>query len=194
MWYPRHNPGPLPSGQHSQAHSTRRPKVAERRFQGKSPRSGSLPRPGGFWPSWKAPSSPIQRVVSPNPNPDRVAGPIGMSFDACPWGRGAARTYNGFPTAWAAGIWEPNLLNRFSATVGDSGVQTLLECVASLITLEMWAPSEDPFIVHGDNVGALTLISKLKGRGDCIAVAREVAWRQAARRWRPIPTHTSRPN
>ena len=30
--------------------------------------------------------------------------------------------------------------------------------------------------------------SKLKGRGDCLPVAREVAWRQAARRWRPIPT------
>ena len=58
-----------------------------------------------------------------------------------------------------------------------------------LIALEMWAPCETPFVVSGDNLGALNDLSRLKGGGQLVAVAREISWRQAARRWAPIPVH-----
>ena len=41
----------------------------------------------------------------------------------------------------------------------------------------------------GDNIGALQNLAKLKGANSNLAVAREIAWRQAAFRWKPIPIH-----
>ena len=64
------------------------------------------------------------------------------------------------------------------------------ECIACLVTLVLWAPPNlGPFTVLGDNIGALTTLPKLKGKRDYLAVAREIAWRQAAFRWQPVPAH-----
>ena len=41
----------------------------------------------------------------------------------------------------------------------------------------------------GDNIGALQSTASLKGKGALIAIAQEIAWRQSARRWAPMPLH-----
>ena len=53
----------------------------------------------------------------------------------------------------------------------------------------MWAPSNEPFAVYGGSIGSLTKLSKLKAVNSNLAVAKELAWRQAARRWIPVPAH-----
>ena len=58
-----------------------------------------------------------------------------------PWGWGAVLTHNGSSTHWASGTWDLDTLSRLVATVGDSGFQSLWECVASLIALELWVLS-----------------------------------------------------
>ena len=132
---------------------------------------------------------PLQRIVTPTTHPTRTAGPLGMAFDACPWGLGAVLSKNGIFTAWASDVWRPSTLARFHAKAGDPAWQTLGECLACLCALEMWAPVETPFVVFGDNIGALPNLSSLKGEGALIAIAQEIAWRKAARRWSPICVH-----
>jgi len=43
--------------------------------------------------------------------------------------------------------------------------------------------------VVGDNTGALSSALQLKGSGALLAVAREIAWRQARRRWSWVAGH-----
>ena len=112
-----------------------------------------------------------------------------MAFDACPWGWGAVLTTHCVPTAWAAGTWDTTTLKRFDARTGDPAWQTFWEVLACLLTLEMWAPVETPFILWGDNIGALQNTASLKGRGALIAISQEIAWRQSARRWAAMPLH-----
>eukprot|EP00972_Heterocapsa_arctica_P008567 1250216-Heterocapsa_arctica.AAC.1 len=53
----------------------------------------------------------------------------------------------------------------------------------------MWAPIDEPFTVQGDNLGSLNNAQRLKGRGALLAISREIAWRRAALRWRPVFSH-----
>ena len=55
----------------------------------------------------------------------------------------------------------------------------------------MWGDrfTDTPVAVLGDNTGALDNALSLKGRGSMLAVARELSWRQARRRWRFVVGH-----
>ena len=93
------------------------------------------------------------------------------------------------PRAWTSGILSAATLARFHATVGDPAGQSFWECLACFLTLELWAPEDEPFAIQGDNIGPLQNLSKLKGRGAQVQIAKEIAWRQAARWWLPVPVH-----
>ena len=43
---------------------------------------------------------------------------------------------------------------------------------------------QDTVLIAGDNTAALTSALSLKGKGELLAVARELSWRQARRGWR----------
>ena len=75
---------------------------------------------------------PLRRVVTPSPAERRIAGPLTIAFDACPWGWGATCAYEGVITAWAAGTWGPHILKRFGAQLGSCRWQPLWEFVACL--------------------------------------------------------------
>ena len=81
--------------------------------------------------------SPIAPHRVPHPSAHRVPGPIGLSFDACPWGWGAIRTHKGIVTHWATGTWDSDTLTRFGATVGGPTFQTDWEFLACSIALEL---------------------------------------------------------
>ena len=80
-----------------------------------------------------------------------------------------------------------SLCSRFKATVGESPHQTLWEFMTlcqSLLRWMTWA-SDAPLIACGDRIGALHDALSLKG----MAIAREIAWRQARCQWRFTVAH-----
>ena len=87
--------------------------------------------------------------------------------------------------------WDQPTLSRFKAEVGDPAHQTTWEHIAELAVICLWAPryTEEVFTVKGDNLGALNNASRLKGKGPLLAVSRELAWRRAAWRLRPVYSH-----
>jgi len=134
---------------------------------------------------------PLQRRVHPLAHRPVVPGPLELTYDASPWGWGAVRRTHGVPTAWAAGVWDEEIVERFQAAVGDPAFQTLWEHVAELYTLLLWAEGAggEPFALQGDNLGALCNFARLRGRGPLLQVTREMAWRKAAYRWVPVVSH-----
>ena len=53
---------------------------------------------------------PLRRVATPQPHTTITAEPIGMAFDARPWGWGAVLTKHGVCTSWAKGTWNASTL------------------------------------------------------------------------------------
>ena len=119
-----------------------------------------------LWPSWKARSYPIQRIVSPDPTPPHIiAGPTGMSFDACPWGGDAVFTQSGSVACCAASAWGKPTLGRVPANPGDPAWQAFWECLACLLTLKMWCPSDIPFVFQGGSISAMNHLFQTEGEG-----------------------------
>ena len=132
---------------------------------------------------------PMQRRVYAYSAEQAHPAGVELCFDAGPWGYGAAESFKGKIVAYAAGVWDEAMLQRFKAQTGDLAIQSLWEHLAELVTLCLWALSDEPFIMQGDNLGSLNSAQNLGGRGALLAVGREVAWRRAAFRWRPIFAH-----
>ena len=132
---------------------------------------------------------PLQRRVHAYSADEVHPAGVELCFDAGPWGYGAAESFKGKIVAYAAGVWDEAMLQRFKAQTGDLAIQSLWEHLAELVTLCLWALSDEPFIMQGDNLGSLNSAQNLGGRGALLAVGREVAWRRAAFRWRPIFAH-----
>ena len=132
---------------------------------------------------------PLRRVVTAKEHEPQVAGPISLAFDASPLGWGGTVSLGGLPLRWAAAPWDTPTLQRFKAKTGDPAFQALWEHLAQLLVLIMWAPPDEPFSIHGGNLGALQNPNRLRGKKMLLAVAREAAWRRAALRWRIIPAH-----
>ena len=132
---------------------------------------------------------PLRRLVRASAADSQPAGPVGLAFDASPWGWGILRCEHCKPCAWAAGTWDDATLRRFRARTGDPAFQSLWEHIAELICLVTFAPSGEPFTVMGDNLGTLDNLDRLRGAGQTLHVAREVAWRRAAFDWQATPAH-----
>ena len=69
--------------------------------------------------------------------------------------------------------------------IGEPSAQCFLEFLALFICLELWGSAfvQTALQVVGDNTGALEAALQLKGAGPMLAIARELAWRKARRRW-----------
>ena len=63
--------------------------------------------------------------------------------------------------------------------------QTFWEFATLLLSLLVWGNRfvSDSVMVVGDNTGALDNALSLKGKGELIAISRELSWRQAKRGW-----------
>jgi len=134
---------------------------------------------------------PLERRVLPG-GPSRIplSGWIAQ-FDASPWGGGAVLRNGSTVTEFWMCKWEQADVAHLPVRVGEPSAQTFLEMLALLISLVLWA---DYFVaeslqVVGDNTGALSSALQLKGSGPLLAIAREIAWRQARRRWAWVAGH-----
>ena len=83
----------------------------------------------------------------------------------------------------------------YGFAVGDSDGQQLWEALAILVAVDIWSPiwSQQRIVlsVKGDNVGALTLLVKMRPSGPMMGIiARELALRLAQLPFPPEATHT----
>ncbi|CAK0883768.1 unnamed protein product, partial [Prorocentrum cordatum] len=129
-------------------------------------------------------SFPLERRVYPRP--DAVQWPRSryhVEFDACPWGGGAALFEGATPVEWFAISWDQEVLDVFGAVLGLAKYQSLWEFITLLLALIIWRCHAEHAVLYvlGDNVAALQDAMQLKGSGDMLVVAREIAWRAA--RW-----------
>ncbi|CAK0908047.1 unnamed protein product, partial [Prorocentrum cordatum] len=127
---------------------------------------------------------PLERRVYPRP--DAVQWPRSryhVELDACPWGGGAALFEGATPVEWFATSWDQEVLDVFGAVLGLAKYQSLWEFIALLLALIIWRCHAEHAVLYvlGDNVAALQDAMQLKGSGDMLVVAREIAWRAA--RW-----------
>jgi hypothetical protein len=105
---------------------------------------------------------------------------IVFTFDASPWGLGGFLLIDGVPKAWFAAPlshWDVHVLRH---DIGDHRGQQTWEDLAALCGLRVWLPHwgqhRAALAVQGDNVGALTLVQKLKATGvGPRIIARELA-------------------
>ena len=131
------------------------------------------------------PVFPLERRIqaggpSATPVSDWVA-----QFDASPWGGGAILKNEGVIRKFWATAWSQEDFSHLNVRIGEPSAQCFLEFLTLFMCLELWG---DPFVqeslqIVGDNVGALESALQLKGAGPMLAIARELAWRKARRRW-----------
>lgn len=100
-------------------------------------------------------------------------------------GGGGLLLDNDIPIKWWAVDWQPQVLNRFKAELGDPAHQTTWEMLTQFMCAVLWAPAHgtEALVIKGDNIGALQNALRLKGRGMLAAIARELSWRKAAFGW-----------
>ena len=82
-------------------------------------------------------------------------------------------------------VWYGDEAPHLDVEPDDSRHQTFWEFATLFLALCTWG---DRFVdqkraVLGDNTGALSSALSLCGRGNLIAIGRELSWRQARRRW-----------
>ena len=127
----------------------------------------------------------LERLVGPLPPvPSKSA--FTIEFDASIYGGGAVlRDADARVREYFSVIWNQDDVDHLGVEVHCSRFQTFWEFLALLLSLMTWADRfvEERVLVLGDNTGALTDALALKGRGPLLAVARELSWRQARRRW-----------
>ena len=128
----------------------------------------------------------LERLVTPRPPQKASASGAHIEFDASVYGGGAVlKNEAGEITEYICIVWSEEDAPHLGVYPGDTKNQSFYEFLTLLLSLLVWG---DAFVDHsvailGDNVGALTSALSLKGRGSMLAVARELSWRQARRRW-----------
>ena len=73
------------------------------------------------------------------------------------------------------------MLSMFGAVAGDSRWQSCWEFLTLLLALITWKDKakDEVLFLLGDNIAALQNALSLRGRGQMLMIAREIAWRQA---------------
>ena len=104
-----------------------------------------------------------------------------MEFDASPWGGGAVLRKAGHAVEFLALAWDAEVLDFFKAELGNPKWQTTWEFLTLLLALIRWRQHAQGAVLFflGDNIGALQDAISLKGKGDLMTIAREIAWRKA---------------
>ena len=128
---------------------------------------------------------PLRRVVhAERPDPASASG-WAIQFDASTTGGGAilrhgTKIYEFFEIAWTA-----ESAGHLGVEPGLPKFMPFWEFLTLVLALCVWGSQ---FVAHsvavlGDNTAALTDALQLKGGGQLMAVARELAWRQARFGW-----------
>ena len=104
-----------------------------------------------------------------------------ITTDASPWGIGGWISLDGRPLAWFAQKVSNTDAEVLARQIGSHLAQQALEAFAILVAVRLWKrlwrQQRVSLRVWSDNVGALTVTSALKGRGESLTiVAREVAF------------------
>ena len=82
-------------------------------------------------------------------------------------------------------MWDGSEATHLDVIPGDPASQTFWEFSTLLLSLVCWGHYfvDEAVQVLGDNTGSLNNALSFKGRGILVAVARELAWRQARKGW-----------
>ena len=106
-------------------------------------------------------------------------------FDASPWGGGAVLREGIEVREYWFVEWRPEDVDHLDVQLGQPSAQCFLEFLALLCCLVLWGDSfqHESLQLVGDNTAALTAAIQLKGSGPMLAIARELAWRKARKRW-----------
>lgn len=118
-----------------------------------------------------------------------------ITWDASPFGMGATLQVNGeFKEFFAIRISEQDQ-KTLATPAGTSEGQQVWECLTGLIALRVWAKywqgCRAKLQIRSDNIGALTLLTTLRGRTKAMSIiAREYALDHGQAQWRPdLATH-----
>ena len=128
----------------------------------------------------------LERLVSPRAPRTASTSRWRVEFDASVYGGGAVlRNGDGLIVEYFSILWTEADAPHLGVVPGDCRHQTFFEFLTLLLALLVWGDwfVDESLAVLGDNVGALTSALSLSGRGSLLAVARELSWRRARRRW-----------
>ena len=80
-----------------------------------------------------------------------------VEFDASPWGGGAARRRGQSYVDWCSVAWEPWMLGRTGAEIGQPKSQSFFEFLSLFLVLLVWGStcSDTVLQILGDNTDAL---------------------------------------
>ena len=140
----------------------------------------------------------LQRTISADGPEKWAKSEWYMECDASPWGGGAILRYQNSVSEWFAVEWREKDASHLDISPGLPKDQTFWEMAILMLGLIQWGDWFTALELRciGDNTGALGNILALKGRGPLLAISREIAWRQAQRRWRfsvgHLPTEFNR--
>eukprot|EP00971_Amphidinium_carterae_P339300 6477003-Amphidinium_carterae.2 len=145
---------------------------------------------------------PLQRRVFPcYPHwpEDDGAGRSSVT-DASPWGAGGLLYHRNQIVGYWSYAWRASEMDPLGLVIGDSAGQAVFEALGALIgirvSLKFWfskwpVPASSPLFVLGDNVAILNTISRMKGKGMLLRIAREIAliqaWSELALRVEHLP-------
>ena len=124
--------------------------------------------------------------MGPSPPSAPTVGGWSIEFDASIYGGGAVlRNSDGRVVEYFSVIWCGDEARHLDVVVEDTKHQTFWEFSTLLLALVTWGDRfvEESVLVVGDNTAALSNALSLKGKGELLAVARELSWRQARRMW-----------
>ena len=130
----------------------------------------------------------LERLVRPVPPPSSVvAGTWVVEFDASVYGGGAVlRNPDSVVVEYFVVVWDGYEAPHLNVEPGLPAHQTFWEFSTLVLSLCVWGDRfvDEVLSILGDNTGALNNALALKGKGNLLALARELSWRQARRRWR----------
>ena len=101
------------------------------------------------------------------------------------------RNPNGAVVEYFATVWYGEEATHLDVVPGDTRHQTFWEFATLLLSLCTWGDRfvDNSVAILGDNTAALSCALKLDGKGAMAAIARELSWRQARRRWSFVVGH-----
>ena len=131
---------------------------------------------------------PLERLVgAASPPSSSSTGSWTIEFDASVYGGGAVlRDTAKRVVEYFSVIWTNEDAQHLYVVTHDPKHQSFWEFATLLLALMTWGDNfvQEPVLIAGDNTAALSGALSLKGKGELLAVARELSWRQARRGWK----------
>ena len=108
-----------------------------------------------------------------------------IEFDASIYGGGAVLKHGDTLHEFFIKEWCNEDVAHLKVWRDDPAHQTFWEYLMVLMSLIRWGHQfvHEEVAILGDNTGALQNAVSLKGKGELMAIAREISWRQAREKW-----------